>query len=382
MYWYTIDPLDVLLFRESKPFSPGEGSWAKGQFPPLPITVFQALRSVLPRNHNEERNLEFIGPFLIHKEYEEATEKNVLFLPTPNDLLAVNHKSNDPENPSDDNYKDKVHNWTEVERLTPASQQGGGWEFILFDSEHEQLSPMVAPMSGIGENKYICGRPQPWIKADALIDYLGGNRLTNYEDFQENPWTVQILPHIHMESGVKQVRDEEGYFTEVAIRLHSGWKFVVGFSCQLDRDFVVRLGGEGHRALVSPLSSFPIWEKLSVYTQPQEKSSFAYLLTPGIAEKSPAVYGIYPAKWQANLIGCAGDRPLLWGGVSKLKREDKDQEEFAFIPQRAFVQPGTIYVFNHIPSQVGSLLPTTGTDKWLKTFQQLNYGKLLWGQRQ
>ena len=42
LQWYTIDPIDLLLMREAKPFSPGDGSWAKGQFPPLPITVFQA----------------------------------------------------------------------------------------------------------------------------------------------------------------------------------------------------------------------------------------------------------------------------------------------------------------------------------------------------
>jgi CRISPR-associated protein Cmr3 len=48
MKWYAIAPLDVLLFREAKPFSPGEGAWAKGIFPPLPTVVFQALRSVLP----------------------------------------------------------------------------------------------------------------------------------------------------------------------------------------------------------------------------------------------------------------------------------------------------------------------------------------------
>ena len=55
MYWYAIEPLDVLLFREAKPFSPGEGSWAKGLFPPLPSTVFQALRSILPHRNQYER---------------------------------------------------------------------------------------------------------------------------------------------------------------------------------------------------------------------------------------------------------------------------------------------------------------------------------------
>ncbi|MGA7953992.1 MAG: type III-B CRISPR module-associated Cmr3 family protein [Gloeobacterales cyanobacterium] len=86
MNWYTIEPLDVLLFRESKPFSPGEGSWAKGLFPPMPVTVFQALRSTLPEYNRQERNLDFLGPFLLDSE-------DTLWLPTPKDLLRVRTKT-------------------------------------------------------------------------------------------------------------------------------------------------------------------------------------------------------------------------------------------------------------------------------------------------
>lgn len=143
---------------------------------------------------------------------------------------------------------------------------------------------------------------------------------------------------------------------------------------------VVRLGGEGHRALVSPLTDFHAWEQLAVYQQPKEQSNFAYLLTPGLAEKQPTVYGVYPTSWQENLTGCVSSRPLFWGGVSTIKRQQQDQE-FALLPQRAFVSPGTVYLFNNIPQQADYLLPATGGN-WLTTFKLLNYGKLLWGQRQ
>ena len=42
-----IEPLDVLLFRESKPFSGGEDHLARSVFPPPPSTVYAALRSHL-----------------------------------------------------------------------------------------------------------------------------------------------------------------------------------------------------------------------------------------------------------------------------------------------------------------------------------------------
>ena len=34
MPWYTITPLDTVLFRDAKPFAPGERAWAGSVFPP------------------------------------------------------------------------------------------------------------------------------------------------------------------------------------------------------------------------------------------------------------------------------------------------------------------------------------------------------------
>ncbi|KAB8313873.1 CRISPR-associated protein [Tolypothrix campylonemoides VB511288] len=368
MYWYAIEPLDVLLFREAKPFSPGEGSWAKGQFPPLPITVFQALRSALDKYEEKNRDLEFFGPFLLDT-------NNTLWVPTPKDLLAVKTKLPPDQETSEDDLDDKTDDWDRTERLQRAKQQVKAWKHLCFDSN--ELPPMVTP--SIDKNEFICG-PQAWMTADALSQYLKGENLDTPQDFHDNPWSVQILPHIHMETGTRQVRDEEGYFTEVAIRLHSGWKLVAGVNYKLDEPCVVRLGGEGHRALVSPLPDFQHWEKLAAYEKPTDTSNFAYLLTPGLAEKQPAVYGVYPTSWKENLVGCVSDRALLWGGVSTIERKNQQEKEFALLPQRAFVPPGTVYLFEKIPEQADYLLPTTGGN-WLTTFQQLNYGKLLWGKR-
>jgi CRISPR-associated protein Cmr3 len=44
------------------------------------------------------------------------------------------------------------------------------------------------------------------------------------------------------------------------------------------------------------------------------------------------------------------------------------------------VPPGTVYLFKSKPAEVQALLPN-GSNNWLNTFQQLNYGKLLWGKR-
>ncbi|WP_265275716.1 hypothetical protein [Nostoc sp. KVJ3] len=112
-------------------------------------------------------------------------------------------------------------------------------------------------------------------------------------------------------------------------------------------------------------------------------SNFAYLLTPGLALFTETRYSAYPQAWKQQLKGCATDKALLWGGISTLRKDkdkgDKKREESALLPQRAFVPPGTVYIFDgELPAQLQVLPEQSG--RCLETFKQLNYGKLLWGQ--
>ena len=59
MYWYTLTPLDVLLFRDAKPFTPGERAWAGSVFPPNGHAIAGALRGLLGKVE-----IKLIGPFL------------------------------------------------------------------------------------------------------------------------------------------------------------------------------------------------------------------------------------------------------------------------------------------------------------------------------
>ncbi|UFP94660.1 type III-B CRISPR module-associated Cmr3 family protein [Gloeobacter morelensis] len=373
MGWYALEPLDVLLFREARPFSPGEGAWAKGLFPPMPSTLFQALRSALPQDSSTDRNLCFIGPFLLDGE-------DTLWVPTPRDLLFVcpNSKTKELGEGAPD---PKVT--VQTARLRPVDRESPAWKGV----DWEGLSPMEAPLD---PNRHVKGKPPAWIRAAALARYLEGENL-HEEDFFTDPWDVQVLTHILMQTDKRQVASEESLFTEVAVRLRKGWRLVAGLTAEIGRT-VVRLGGEGHRALVyaAPDSIRAQWNTLKKAGRWSEQSRYAYLLTPGLIQtaENSAVYCSYPGNWQ-TLTGCATEKPILWGGVSTISRRKVSETpsfalpprgtpSFALLPQRAFVPPGTVYVFSSPPPQNTQLVPEAG-GRWVETFKKLQYGKLLWG---
>jgi CRISPR-associated protein Cmr3 len=377
MIWHVVEPLDILMFREAKPFSPGEGAWAKGLFPPMPTTVFQAMRSALPFDNlaKDEQGLwrlDFLGPFLID-------ENEKLWLPTPKDLMCV-LKSKEGEEEAEDNWDEKAVGATK--RLRPRIESDPAWKSILLDSQIP--GPMVSPK--LEDREFIAGQPKPWISAPALLDYLQGIDPSRPGDFCDDPWDVQVMTHIKVQVGSRTVEDEDSYFTEVATRLHPGWRFVAGFSKKIERT-AVRLGGEGHRALVYPASSSveKTWKELQEDGKLSPAKRFAYLLTPGLVQtaENSAVYSTCPdpqqpgwEDWQ-SLKGCATSRAIAWGGVSTNRKQGRIGD-FSLLPQRAFVPPGTVYVFDKPPKTDRHLLPTT---EGFKTFETLNYGKLLWGKR-
>ncbi len=49
-----IDPLDTLFFRDGKPFTMGDETWADATFPPYPSVIYGALRSAYFSNHINE----------------------------------------------------------------------------------------------------------------------------------------------------------------------------------------------------------------------------------------------------------------------------------------------------------------------------------------
>ncbi|MDG2991065.1 type III-B CRISPR module-associated protein Cmr3 [Candidatus Synechococcus calcipolaris G9] len=380
LHWYRLEPLDILLFRDARPFNPGDGSWAKSLCPPPPQTVFQALRSTLPAYQTKNRDLTFIGPFLMD-------ETDTVWVTTPKDLICIGPdpgKASDKKTGVNDVLDhDQLSRVKRLDRMVPA--QGDRWQWIHHPLPGS-LRPIVPPQLNPKEKEVIMGRPGPLMKLSALESYLKGDlsKLRAQTDFHILPWDTQILPHNSLAQGSRQVLPEGGYFTEVATRLKPGWAFLAGISCQITSS-TTRLGGEGHHVQISPLTDQPL-ESLRQSLQRDlapTGGTVAYVLTPGLAqaESNAPIYGLYPQDWLSDsigLIGVVGDRPLLMGGISVINRKGGEREP-AYLPQRAFVSPGTIYCFEKAYQPDVNRLLSGVNAVTKKTLEALHYGQLLWG---
>ncbi|MCI3281177.1 hypothetical protein L5470_09355 [Synechococcus sp. PCC 6717] len=364
--WYRLDPIDVLLFRDARPFQPGEGSWAKSIFPPLPITVFQALRSLCAPYTERRHDLEFLGPFFIDLH-------NQVWVATPKDLICIGNHNADKADINDIADPAKVKR---LARIQPTPKDDPAWMYVCHPLGCK-LRPIVEPT--LGNNEQLQGRPQPLMRLDALALYLQGklDQLSAKDHFHGVPWSRQVLPHIYLEEQRRTVREDGGYFTEVANRLEPGWGFVAGINVP-NLEGVVRIGGEGHQAQVYALKTNPL-----AVLEPfcgQGAETLAYVLTPGLAqvvEEAP-IYGLYPWEWRDQLVGVVGDRPLLAGGLSTVTRRS-GQIQLGYSAQRAYVTAGTLYHFEAPPHPHPQQLLSGVAAKARPTFEKLHYGQLLWG---
>lgn len=152
-----IRPLDTLFFRDGKPFSRGEETWAEGVFPPYPSVVYGALRTWFISSHPEPFSKKAIqeSQGIKIKDIQYRTPKGI-YLPMPLDLVE----------PKDKNQVQKkweeLHQEYEVFRLQlyPANS--------IVSSYPHQCSMLLRPPSDIAVEEV----EQGFMQNDDIQNYL------------------------------------------------------------------------------------------------------------------------------------------------------------------------------------------------------------------
>ena len=367
-HWYTLTPLDVLLFRDAKPFTPGERAWAGSVFPPNGHALAGAIRSILQAKHE----MRLTGPFLCYH--------GQLHLPRP--LNYVGDQRLAP-----------------LEWLDPSPR-------LKWDKQMP-MPLMTSQKQSVFEDKPETDTLRKFLEAHQVLRLLNGESLTKADwrcpsGIDPEPWDVESRPHNSIEPGQRTVKDSDGYFVENAIRLHPGWSLAIA----LDEDThnrlqaigvptTMRLGGEGHRVLIERADLDEQWQQLQAMSQqnydqaeaalagdPSQGRSLAYLITPGVFERNRngvATCRAWPWEWNlaqvsnknqtsGPLVSVVTDRPVPISG-----RWLKDGNSIP-APQVFAAPSGSVYYLARPEGLYQDQPDYPKAYKW----RQLGYSELLW----
>jgi CRISPR-associated protein Cmr3 len=357
MYWYKITPLDVLMFRDAKPFSPAERAWASSTFPPTGHAIAGALRSLL----NDNANFQLQGPFLCRDD--------TLYFPRPLNYVGIQALT--PSCWLDADHPCRQSVWDEMQPvpLVVATSDEA-------DSNRDDLDDTPKP------------RFRQFLKQSSVLKLLERKKLEEedwhcLQDESQQPWSIETRSHNALQEGTRQVKQADGYFVEKAVRLHSGWSLAVGCDRELP-DGIIRLGGEGHRALLEGCPELaPQWQALTDLSKQNFKKggkSLAYLVTPGIFERTTnrqAMCRAWPWEWKlaqrsadGDLVSVATEKAVP---ISARIRDKDDSTRSIPAPQVFAVPSGTMYYLNQ-PMKLFQDNPDTKVHSW----RQLGYSELLW----
>ena len=378
-FWYKLTPLDVLMFRDAKPFSPQERAWAGSVFPPNNHAIAGALRSSFDINGN----IQIKGTLL------SCDEK--LYFPRPFNYVSQN-------------------------RLTPIAwlEPNHPSKQMLWDKS--KPVPLVIGDRGnhdSDEDKHKKGDYRLFLPSDVVLRLLKNEVLTEKDwlvnqdsEKKDKPWIVETRSHNTLQDGTRQVKESDGYFVENAVRLVEGWGLAIAVDKTTDaklnskaKPLVMRLGGEGHRVLLERCDAFDTqWNDLQEVSKTNfEKGdrSLAYMVTNGVFERvtdrgtpkkaryERSVCRPYPWEWDlADVDNGSSDRRVLVSVATDkpvpISCRFRNAENESIPAPQVFAAPaGSVYYLER-PAELWQNLPEYMQKKSLKVWHDLGYAEMFW----
>ena len=317
-----IDALDTLFFRDGKPFTMGEDTWANGVFPPYPSVIYGALRSAYFSHHLNElkkanndddptRDLKIKGFYIL--------ADNKAYLPLPNDCVK---------------------------------EKGGKDNFVS-----------VLPMPELKNIKSSC--PTQYAlksKKEEVVENIDGG-LINIKSFGEylkcakGPFSSilkvadRVLPEPKIGIGINKETgtSEEGKLYRVDMRRLGDFGLLVDFKgLDLSKRGMMKLGGEGKA--VSYKQFKPVDFSIDNFNFDGKRFKL-YLSTPAIFKNGwlPAwineqtLIGEYKGL-ELKLLTASIGKPISIGGFDMRKRMPK--------AMRKAVPAGSVYYFEIIEGDI------------------------------
>jgi CRISPR-associated protein Cmr3 len=375
MQWYTLTPLDVLLFRDAKPFSPGERAWAGSVFPPNGHAIAGALSVLL--NRGKADRLQIKGPFFCHN-YQNLYFPRPLGFDQTSALVPLDWAEDHPF--IGQLYWDRLHPCPLIRPFEILSTDDSG------DSSEQKEQPYRQYLPWTVIHEYLASgqmNPDAWIVRNAGED---------------QPYQVETRSHNALEANTRQVKDADGYFVENAVRMKSGWSLAIAVDPNthqgiqgIGEPLTLRLGGEGHRVLLEHCKvlneQWQILENQSSENFAKAGRSLAYLVTSGVFERkhngSRSMCRAWPWEWKlahtangnqtpGSLVSVATDKSVP---ISCRIRDHEKPDRSIPAPQVFAAPPGSLYYLTH---PTGLFQDSPDAPAHVRRWRKLGYSELLW----
>lgn len=347
-----LEPIDVWLFRDGRPFDSGSDHRAESLFPPFPSVIQGAIRShhlvvkgVDLRDPQAiaaavgtatcYRDLRIRGPFLTRRDNDGAITR---YLPAPADATTVCRGPN---------------RW-----IKPASPPKDGKARL-------RASAPTPCLLGL-DDKPVKGEAGGWLREDDLCRYLAGETVPVIED--EKLFQRESRLGIGMERGRRVAREGALYEVEF-IRPQCG----VGLYLEVEgydgwpKDGALRLGGESHGAHFWQMKGVPGWPQAP---DPLPERFKVYLATPTFFRD-----GWRPAEWErffdgpVELVAAAVGRYQSIGGFDMATGGHKAAQRY--------VPAGSVYYFRCRDSKPAHLQPNLIQNAITDKGAEIGFGQVI-----
>jgi CRISPR-associated protein Cmr3 len=393
--WIFIQPTDVWLFRDGRPFSAGSEHRARSLFPPTPSTMQGAVRAkVLAESgvslwdyadkqkepltqrvaadigspNNGYGKLQLRGPMVAHA--EQSGLPPTPYLPAPADVMKANKKP-----------------------LVLRPLATSPFTNNLPPDGQNNLSTLWHRSPDLRE-----GYDGLWLSANEMREYLEHEKLTLPDNVEEDRqlFDRESRFHVGIDSSIKRPRDGDagGHLFQVEfIRPRDG----VGLLLEVGTmsggalpDFpergLLQLGGEARSAFYEKVAAPP---RIDDHTRKPALDSGQFkvvFVTPAyFADGWRPANGDWSRFFNGNsvrLVSAAFNRAQSIGGARadlKSQGEDKNRGVNFQKPIRRFIPAGSVFYFKADGPVTDTNQPVTETPQGEADFGQIGYGQILIG---
>lgn len=333
--WIFIEPNDVWLFRDNKPFSAQQNFVARGQFPPNPQVMQGAVRTHAYHDNPQHPivtdaqmdNLLLEGPYLA-KRHEDG-KSYTRYFPTPMDLLFK-------EDTDTDKAKNKNKGKDEDDE---GVVEGSFYTLEVGVPQSDILTDLPTGWRLLHNPAENLKASEGWLDEAQLRAYLQGTLKVGTLTRQSGIAQREERVGIGLDYTRKANRDGMFYHAQF-IRLQEGFGLLLS-TVYKDKLFaqegMIRVGGEsrfGHYALAPTPDS--LW-----INQAKRTRLKVVLLTPAYFEDGWQPAGGAWSGWVGDgvLVSAVIGKPEAISGWDIAKNEPK--------PLRHFVPAGSVYYFEN-----------------------------------